>query len=168
MFTPLFQAGYLIAMLTAFAAVAWITRAGGRRLAGAVCSVLVFTALSAPIDTIGARTGMWTYPSCVDPPHPPLAVYVGQALAFVGCLALIGWRVQRRFGARGTAKLALAVCVVGVFRDFTIAAVLPQMIHIGPAPASVLADLAAWGVVITVALGVTRVVAGPAGADELR
>jgi hypothetical protein len=167
-FTPLFQTAYLAAMLAAFSAVAWLTRAGARRLVGAVCSVIVFTALSAPIDTIGLRTGMWSYPSCVDPPHPPLAVYVGQALAFVGCLALIAWRVQRRFSVRGVARLALVVCGVGVVRDFTIAALLPQAIHIGPAPASVLADLAAWVVVIIVALGVTRAVAGPADADELR
>ena len=75
---------------------AWLTRAGTRRIAGALCAVLAFTALSAPIDAVGLRTGMWGYPSCVDPPHPPLPVYVGQALAFVGCLALVGWRVQRR------------------------------------------------------------------------
>jgi hypothetical protein len=167
-FTPLFQTAYLMAMLTAFSAVAWLTRAGGRRLAGAVCSVIVFTALSAPIDTIGIRTGMWSYPSCVDPPHPPLAVYVGQALAFVGCLALVAWRVQRRFGVRGVTALALGVCGVGVVRDFTVAALLPQAIRIGPPPASILADLGAWVVVVVVALGVMRAVAGPAGADALR
>src|SRR5262249_57144243 len=140
----------------------WLTRAGARRLVGAVCSVVVFTALSAPIDTVGIRSGMWSYPTCVDPPHPPLTVYVGQALAFVGCLALIAWRVQRRFGVRGVARLALVVCCAGVVRDFTVAALLPQAIHIGPAPASVFADLGAWAVVVAVALGVTRAVAGPA------
>jgi hypothetical protein len=168
MFTPLFQVLYPAAMLAAFSGLAWLTRAGTRRIAGALCAVLVFTALSAPIDTVGLRTGMWGYPSCVDPPHPPLPVYVGQALAFVGCLALVAWRVQRRWGARGIAKLAVVVCCVGAVRDFTVAAVLPDVIWIGPAPASVFADMAAWAVVVAVAVGVTRLVAGPADADELR
>jgi hypothetical protein len=167
-FTPAFQVAYLSGMLVAFSIVAWLTRARARRIIGALCSVAVFTALSAPIDTFGIRNGLWGYPSCTDPPYPPLPVYVGQALAFVGCLALIAWRVQRRFGLRAAAKLGLFVCVVGAMRDFTIAALMPQVIRVGPLPASLLADMAAWAVVVVVALGVTRIVAGPADADALR
>jgi hypothetical protein len=129
--------------------------------------VAVFTAISAPIDTVGVRMGLWSYPSCIDPPHPPLLVYVGQALEFVGCIALVGWRVQRRFGARGVAVLAAVVCTLGAVRDFSVAAALPQMMHIGPLPGSLIADVVAWGVVATVALGVMRIVSGPARADPL-
>ncbi len=60
-------------MLALFSVVAFLSRANVRRLVGAVCSVLVFTALSAPIDELGARAGLWTYPTCVSPAHPPLA-----------------------------------------------------------------------------------------------
>src|SRR5262245_33843571 len=119
-------------MLVVFSVVAVISRAGPRRLAGAVCSVVVFTALSAPIDNFAIREGFWIYPSCVDPPHPPLAAYVGQALEFVGTIALIGWRVQRRFGARGLLWMTAIVCGVGLVRDFTVAARLPQWIRFGP------------------------------------
>jgi hypothetical protein len=167
-FTTRFQIVYLVGTLAVFAAVAFFSRAGARRVAGALCSVLVFTALSAPIDNFGARHDLWTYPSCQNPAHPPLAVYVGQALMFVGTMALIGWRVQRRFGLRGVAWLAAIVCALGAIRDFSVAAALPDLLRFGPMPAALFADLAAWAIIVLVALGVTRLVAGPAAADALR
>jgi hypothetical protein len=154
--------------LALFCALVAFTRASRRRVLGAVASVVVFTLLSAPIDTMGLRLGLWSYPSCTDPPHPPLLVYIGQALVFVGSIALVGFRVLRRFGARGGAVLTLLVCGLGAIRDFTIAAVMPDVIRVGPLPASAIADVLAWGVVVAVALGVTRIVAGPAREDVLR
>lgn len=168
MFTPRFQLVFLMATLALFWAVAWATRAGVRRVLGALCSVLVFIAISAPIDNFGARSGLWTYPSCVDPPHPPLAVYVGQALEFVGTLALIGWRVQRRFGAQGALGLTVLVCIVGLARDLSVAAAMPEMIRFGAMPASAIADVVAWLIVVFVALAPSRLVAGSARADPLR
>ena len=165
MFTTRFQIIYLVATLAIFGAVVFFSRARARRVAGAVCSVIVFTALSAPIDNFGARHDLWTYPSCLNPPHPPLLVYVGQALMFVGTIALIGWRLERRFGTRGLLWLLGIVCVVGAIRDFSVAAVLPDLLRFGPMPGSLFADLAAWAIVVAVALGVTRVIAGPAAAD---
>jgi hypothetical protein len=156
------------ATLTVFGVVALLTRARARRLAGAMCSVLVFTAISAPIDTVGARAGWWLYPSCHDPPHPPLPVYVGQALVFVGTIALIGWRTQRRFGACGLVALTVLVCGAGLARDLLVAALLPDVIRFGAMPASALADVVAWALVVFVALAVTRAIAGPAHADALR
>jgi hypothetical protein len=168
MFTTRFQIIYVLGTFALFCAVAFATRAGWRRIAGAVCAVLVFTAISAPIDNFGAATGLWTYPSCENPPHPPLGAYLGQAFMFVGTIALIGWRVQRSFGARGLAFLAGIVCVLGLVRDLSVAAAMPELIQFGPMPAAAFADIAAWGIVLLVALVVTRVVAGPARADELR
>jgi hypothetical protein len=167
-FTPTFQVVYTASMLLLFCVVAFFTRATPRRVAGALSGVVVFTAISAPIDTVGLRTGLWSYPSCIDPPHPPLLAYVGQALEFVGCIALIGWRVQRRFGARGVAWLAAVVCTLGAVRDFSVAAALPQVMHMGPLPGSLIADLLAWGVVVSVSLCVMRIVSGPARSDPLR
>jgi len=166
--TPLFQIAYFTTTLALFCAIAFLTRAKARRVLGASCAVLVFTALSAPIDTFALRAGFWTYPACASPPHPTLPVYLGQALVFVGCLALVAWRVQRRFGARGVAVLAPSACVAGLVRDLSVAALLPDVIRFGDAPASVLADLGAWAIVVLVALAVPRVVSGAARADALR
>ena len=168
MFTTRFLVGYLAGTLALFCAVAWLTRAKPRRIAGALAAVAVFTALSAPIDNLGAATGLWSYPTCESPPHPPLAAYLGQALEFVGSLALIGWRVQRRFGARGIAWLFAIALPLGACRDFSAAAIFPDVIRFGPQPAALIADVAAWAVVVLVALGVSRMIAGPARADALR
>jgi hypothetical protein len=164
---PRFQLAYLAATLTVFWLVAWFTRANVRRITGAACAALVFTAMSAPIDNVARRAGWWTYPSCIAPAHPPLAVYIGQAFVFVGTTALVAWRVKRRFGARGVVALVIVVCVVGAIRDFSVAAAIPTMIRFGPFPASLIADLGAWLVVALVAIGVTRLVAGAAN-DSLR
>jgi len=167
-FTTRFLVGYVAGTSALFGAVAWLSRARLRRIAGALAAVAVFTALSAPIDNLGAATGLWVYPSCNDPPHPPLAAYLGQALEFVGCLALIGWRIQRRFGARGIAWLFALALPLGACRDFGAAAIFPDVIRFGAMPGALLADVAAWAVVLIVALGVSRVIAGPARADALR
>ena len=167
-FTPLFQIAYLAANTIFFSAVALVTRATARRAAGALCSTLVFAAMSGPLDLLGRRAGWWIFPSCDNPPHPPLAVYVGQALACVGCVALVGWRVQRRFGARGVTAFAALVCGLGLVRDFSLAAVFPMLIRFGPMPASAIADLGAWALVVLVAFSVMRLVSGPVRADALR
>jgi hypothetical protein len=161
-FTTRFQVTYLAATLAVFCVVALVTRAGARRVAGAVCSALVFTALSARIDNLAARQGWWLYPSCVSPSHPPLAVYLGQALLFVGTIALIGWRVQRRFGTRGVVMLAAVVCSLGLVRDLSVAAALPGVIRFGPMPAAALADVGAWAVVVLIAIAVSRLIGGAA------
>jgi hypothetical protein len=161
-FTTSFQLTYLAAAVCSFGFLAVVIRAPGRRILGALASVIVFTALSAPIDDLGGRAGWWFYPSCVDPPHPPLLVYLGQAFCFVGGVALLGWRVQRRWGERGLVALTVVVCGAGLGRDVALAALFPAMIRLGPAPAAQLADVAAWLVVVIVALGVTRLISGPA------
>jgi hypothetical protein len=172
-FTTRFQVVYLTATLGAFTLAARLARARLRRALAALCAVLVFFALSAPIDNFAARMGWWTYPTwncptCVNLPHPPPAVYLGQSLLFVGCLAILGWRIQRRSGARGLALLALAVCIAGPIRDFSVAAALPDVIRFGPMPAAALADVAAWAIVLGTALAVPRLIAGPAHADAPR
>jgi hypothetical protein len=160
--SPAFQIGYLVWTLFVFGVVTLVTRPGRRRLLGAVVAIVVFTAISAPIDELAARWNLWTYPECNVPPHPSIAIYLGQSTMFVGCLASIGGRVQRAFGVRGLLVLTVMVLVLGPIRDFGAAAILPDLIRFGPQPAALLGDVAAWAVVVIVALGVTRLVGGPA------
>jgi hypothetical protein len=167
-FSPSFQIAYVAFAIVVFVIFVRLTRARARRVFGALASVAVFIALSAPIDNLARRMDWWTYPSCVEPSHPPLLAYVGQALIFVGTTALVGWRVQRAFGGRVLAVLVVLSCLAGLVRDLTVAAIFPQMIRFGGMPASVLADLGAWAMVAIVGLGVTRIVAGPAEDDAPR
>jgi hypothetical protein len=168
MFSLPVQIAYLAAMLVVFLVAVLLARPRRRRLAGVVLAVLAFTAASGPIDDFAHDAGLWTYPSCVDPPHPPLAVYLGQSLMFVGVTALVAWRVARRFGPRSLRVLVALFCVGGMVRDFSVAAIIPGIIRFGPAPAAQLADLAAWAIVAVFALAIPRFVAGPAKDDAPR
>jgi hypothetical protein len=87
---------------------------------------------------------------------------------FVGNIALIAWRVQRRFGAGGVVVLTAVFCLIGLVRDFTVAAIFPEMIFFGPLPDSALADVAVWAIIVLVALLVSRLVSGPASLDPFR
>jgi hypothetical protein len=146
MFTPRFQLFYLLGTFAAFCITAWATRARARTIAGAVVGVAVFTILSAPIDTLAARLGLWWYPSGT----PSIVVYVGQSLSFVGCVSLIAARVRR------VGIVVALVCVCGLIRDFSAAALKPSLIAFGPPPAAQLGDLAAWLVVCACAIAIPR------------
>lgn len=160
MLTPFQRVAYFTGAFLVFCFVARLTRAPARRIFGALCAVVVYTALSAPIDEFAARHDFWTYPSCHDPAHPTLDVYLAQALEFVGTIALFLWRAARAFGVRGVAVLFVLVLVLGPARDFTVAAVFPWMIHFGPFPTSLMWDIGAWAIVFDVAIVVSRLVAG--------
>jgi hypothetical protein len=156
--SPAFQIAYLVGTSVVFAIVALVTRPTRRRLFGAICAIGVFTAISAPIDEIGARTKLWTYPALQEAGHPSTIIYLGQATIFVGSIALIGWRVHRAYGFGGLVRLTIAVLVLGCIRDFSAAAIFPDLLHFGPQPGALLGDAAAWGAVALVALVVPAIV----------
>ncbi len=139
-FTLRFQIYYVSAMTVIFFLVAYFTRATTRRTLGALAAVAVFTAISAPIDLLAGRRGWWWYPSVVG--HPPLLSYLGQSLEFVGTIALVGWRISRRFGWRGALAVLILVCGLGLARDLTVAAFIP-VIRFGSGPMPLLADVGA-------------------------
>ena len=162
-FTFEFQILYLSAMTVVFFVIAYFTRATMKRTAGALAAVAVFTLLSKPMDVTAARHGWWSYPAVVN---PPLLFYVGQALEFVGTTALVGWRVNRRFGWRGVVAVVTWVCGLGLARDLSVAHFSP-VIRFGSGPVPLFADVGAWMIVAGIALGVTRMIAGPAKTDHL-
>jgi hypothetical protein len=168
-FSPTFRVFYIVLGIGVFSLFAFLTRARWRRIAGALAAVAVFTAISAPIDNFGNQTGLWLYPGYPDPPHhPPLDIYIGQALIFVGIAALLGYRVARAWGLRGIITFIAVFCTLGLIRDFSAAAMFPKVIQFGPSPSAQIADVLAWLIIVLVGLGVTRIVAGAASRDELR
>jgi hypothetical protein len=89
-------------------------------------------------------------------------------LAFLfAALALIGWRVTRRFGWRGQAALLFAVASLGTLRDCLVATWLPDFIVFAPGIGIVLVDAACWSGLLAVAQVVMRLVAGPVREDPL-
>ena len=64
-------------------------------------------------------------------PHEPLVTFLGFSVSYAP-IALVAWRIERRFGWRGTACSAAAVCVLGPLRDYPIATRYPEFMVFGP------------------------------------
>lgn len=154
--------------LVALVAVVYFTRATARRAAGALLGGIAVAVVGVGVETLAHRQGWWRYPSVETPYGPPL-MYPIVVLIFAG-LALIGWRVARRFGWRGQAAFLVAVALLGTLRDYAVAAWFLQFIVFAPGikpVLPVLVDIACWGGLTALAQAVMRLVAGSAQSDRL-
>lgn len=82
-------------------------------------------------------------------------------------LALIGWRVMRRYGWRGQILFLAILTILGALRDFLVAEQVLGIIVFARGIATILVDAAIWIGVVVFAQAVMRLVAGPADADPL-
>ena len=82
-------------------------------------------------------------------------------------LALVGWRIVRRFGMRGLAVSLGVLAVVGTLRDYYVAGKLMNIIVFTPGVAMAMIDGVLWAGLTALAIGVMRVVSGPACHDQL-
>jgi hypothetical protein len=152
---------YLVVMVLT----AYFTRARRRRVAGALIGGAAVALVGVGVECLAHALGWWHYPS-VDTPYGPPLLYPVVILLFAA-LALIGWRVTRRFGWRGQAAFLCAVTVLGTLRDYRVAAWLPELIVFAPGIRTVLVDAACWAGLLALAHVVMRLVAGPFSQDTL-
>jgi hypothetical protein len=82
-------------------------------------------------------------------------------------LALIGWRITRRFGWRGQEAFLFSLAILGTLRDYRWAARFPELIVFAPGIVTVLVDAACWVSLAGLAQLLMRWVAGPANGDAL-
>ena len=143
----------------------YFTRATARRALGAVAGGVVVAAVGFGVELACQALGLWHYPSD-DTGRGPLLMYPALALLWA-TLALIGWRVVRRFGWRGEAVFLAAVAVLGTLRDYFVAEQALGMISLAPGVTTVLVELVCWAGQTALAQAVMWPVAGPAGADRL-
>ena len=95
--------------------VIFFTHPAVRRLLGAFVGGLAFAVLHISWDTVAHSAGWWRYPFTTEA-HAPLVWYMGSV--FWGATsALIGWRLQRRWGLRGLIIFLVAVGVLGTVSD---------------------------------------------------
>jgi hypothetical protein len=147
------------------AAAVYLTRARSRRVAGALCGGVVAAVLAIGEDVLAHGFGWWWYPGVSTAYGPPLA-YLAIALWYGAGVALIGWRITRRFPERGLGFFIAAVAVLGPLRDYGLAARVGAVAFAdGLAP--VVADAVCWAGVAALAQAVMRAVAGPAAGDRL-
>jgi hypothetical protein len=144
---------------------AYLTRATGRRVIGALMGGIAVGVLGVAIERLAHAMGWWRYPF-VEAAYGPLLIYPVVVFLF-GALALVGWRVTRRFGWRGQAVFLSAVTMGGTVRDYRIAAWFPQFIVFAPGIGIVLVDAACWAGLLALAQIVMGLVAGPVRGDAL-
>jgi hypothetical protein len=162
-----FEVFSLIAAPILFALIAFLTRAAPRRLAGALLGGLGFGAANALWDVAGYYAGWWHYPFTTTP-TASLPLYLAGGLFYGAAVGLIGWRVTRRFGLRGVLVFLVLFTIYGMARDFGGAAATHHAYLIfGAGLAPVVADGASWLIDEALALGLMRLVAGPAASDPL-
>jgi hypothetical protein len=143
----------------------YFTRATSRRVLGALAGGGVVAAAGAGVEAWAHARGWWKY-TTDDTPYGPLAIYPLLVVAF-SFLALIGWRVMRRFGWRGLGVFLAILAVVGTLRDYLIAGRLMGLVVIAPGLVLVIIDACLWAGLTALAIAVMRAVSGPASADRL-
>lgn len=150
--------------LVVLAATTYFTRATKRRFLSALAGGVAVAVIGVGIEIFFQTLGFWHYPSADQLYGPPL-MYPVVVLMFA-VLALLGWRVMRRFGWRGQAFFLTAVAVLGTLRDYFIAEAL-GFIVLAPGPLMVLVDGGLWAGTTALAQAVMRILAGPARSDPL-
>jgi hypothetical protein len=146
-------------------AAVYFTRATARRILGALAGGVAVAVVGFGVELVCQAAGLWHYPSD-DTGRGPLLMYPLLALVWA-VLALIGWRVVRRFGWRGEVVFLTVVALQGTLRDYFEAGQALGMIALAPGLTTVLVDIVCWAGLTALAQGVMRLVAGPAAADRL-
>ena len=100
-----------------FAIAAFLSRAGLRRIVGALLAAIPIIPMVMSYDRIASHFGWWHYPS-VTAANAPLAWYVAAALGYGAAFGLVGWRVIRRWEMRGLLAFLLLFALFGVARDY--------------------------------------------------
>jgi hypothetical protein len=144
----------------------YLTLATFRRLVGALVAGVTVTLLIAGADALARKVGWWYYPS-LNTLYGLLLMYLAAALWYGAGVALIGWRLTRRFGWRGLAAFVAVMGIVGPLRDYSGAALTGGIVF-APGIVPVLGDAVCWAGGMAVAQAVMRLVAGPARKDKLR
>ncbi|HEX4737166.1 MAG TPA: hypothetical protein VH331_06360 [Allosphingosinicella sp.] len=147
------------------AATVYLTRPNQRRLLGALAGGIAVAIIGVGIEALFHTLGVWRYPS-VEQPYGPAMLYPLVVIVFT-MLALIGWRVTRRFGWRGQLMFLAILTTMGALRDFLVAERVLGIIVFAPGASPVLVDAGIWIGTVVLAQAVMRLVAGPTAEDRL-
>jgi len=151
--------------LAAAVAVTYFTRATVRRVIGASIGGAVVALIALRIIALCEALGWWRIPFASTPYFVPM-MFLGLAISCTP-IYLVTWRVARRFGWRGLAVCVGIVAIIGPPRDYLYAQTFPKWMVFAPGVAPILADCAAYIIIVVVGHAVMRLVAGPARADRL-
>lgn len=146
----------------------YFTRATRSRIAGALVGGIATGLMVILVDTIASSLGLWYYPGSTTG-YGPLGYYIPGALFYGSGMALIGWRINRRFGINGLFIFVILFGFYGVIRDYVGTALTQSsnILVLGSGMVPVIADILAYMAGLTIALIVMWIIAGPAKEDQL-
>jgi hypothetical protein len=147
-------------------AAVYLTRATSRRVAGAFVGGAAFVLTGAAAVRIASALGWWQPAAAEVSLSRAIGLVIVDAWCYAAILALISWRVGRRFGWRGQAAFTVFLSFWGPLRDY-VGASTNHLIAIRPGVLPFLGWAAAWGCAIVMMHAAMRVVAGSATADPL-
>jgi hypothetical protein len=153
--------GYFLELV----AVVYFTRAGTRRVAGALCGGVAVALMSLGMIAGCEALGWWRLPF-VSTPGEVVLLGVGVVIS-CSPIYLVTWRIARRFGMRGLTLFTSIVTVIGSPRDYFIAARFPEWMVFSPGIAPIVADAVAYLGIVVLGHAVMFLVAGPSRADAL-
>jgi len=156
----IFNLLYLILLIV----VVILTRAGLRRIAGAIVGAFAAGAAGIAVVAVCERVGWWHFTMHWEPAY---LIQLGISIALGAFVFLLTWRLARRFGGRGLAIALFLAAVLGPFRDSAYMARFPEWGYYAPGLAPMLAISAAYVILGVVGHGTMRVFAGPSTADRL-
>jgi hypothetical protein len=151
--------------LSMLGAAVYLSRATTRRVLGALAGGASVALFGTGVEAFAHARGWWRYTSD-DTRVGPLAMYPVLVVMFA-FLALFGWIVMRRYDGRGLALFLVILAVVGALRDYFISGKLMGLIVFAPGVVLAIIDAALWAGLTALAIGVMRLVSGPAGDDRL-
>ena len=152
--------------LVAFVAAIYFTGANKRRVGGSLVGGAVASLAGIGLIYLCESFDLFSVPAASDPVLLPL-LFVGLAISLAP-VYLITWRIERRFGWQGLAVAIGIVAVIGPPRDYMYAATFPEWMVFAPGVAPIVADSAAYVVILLVGHAVMRLVSGPAREDRIK
>jgi serine/threonine protein kinase len=156
---------YTYVNIAIFVVAAYLTRATLRRLAGAAAGATAYVIVGFLLAREAFSVGWWRF-ALTDMPPVPRSLFAADVLCYAATLALVSWRITRRFGWRGQAAVIGLAGVWGPARDY-LGAMMTELIVIAPGWTPVLGWAMCWALSVAVMQGVMRLVAGPARSDLL-
>src|SRR5262245_1195731 len=156
-----FFSGLALAMSIA---VAVLTRATLRRIAGAIAGGAAAGIGLLGVVAVGERARLW---HMVIDWRPYMLSLMVINVALCAYAFLITWRIARRFGWRGLVVVGFGAAIIGPPRDYWYMSRFPEWGYYAPGFAPMIAISVAYVTLMMVGHGVMRLVAGPARKDRL-
>jgi hypothetical protein len=137
-----------------------VLRPGTRQTSAALAGGAAASLMALAIEGIAHSQGLWHY-SENDTPVGPVLTHPLNAIIFA-IVALIGWRIGRRFGIRGQVIWVSTIAIISPPGDYFAAVHWLGIIKIDRNffPGLLVMDIAAWGILSSVALAVMQRVCG--------